>query len=133
MVMRARNHSKGFVMNLAGVWELQEVKTVLQGLQRVSTTGYSHMNASALIPQEERAALLDIGANIGIFSFVAAALGYNVYSFEAMPRNVAALHQTLCWNPDLLKTLTVCPLQIPASSIAYVVPSWTFVHLATVQ
>lgn len=93
----------------SGVWELQEVKTVLQGLQRVSTTGYSHMNASALIPQEERAVLLDIGANIGIFSFVAAALGYNVYSFEAMPRNVAALHQTLCWNPDLLKTLTVFP------------------------
>lgn len=93
----------------AGVWEPAEVKTVLDALHRVSTGTLSHSEADHVVPQEDRAVLVDVGANIGIFSFVAAVLGYTVYAFEAMPRNVAALHQTLCWNPELRKTLTVRP------------------------
>lgn len=93
----------------AGVWEAAEVRTILEALQRVPTRAPSHVFADAVVSQEDRAVLLDIGANIGIFSFVAAVLGYTVYSFEAMPRNVAALHQTLCWNPGLRDTLTVSP------------------------
>lgn len=92
-----------------GVWEPAEVKTIMNALQRVSTGARSHTNAPDLVPQEDRAVLLDIGANVGIFSFVAASFGYTVYAFEAMPRNVAALHQTLCWNPELHSTLTVRP------------------------
>lgn len=111
--LRRRLHSTNTtVHNLcqfpAGQWEASEVKTILEALQR-STGGASHVYAEEVVPQENRAVLLDIGANIGIFSFVAAVLGYTVYSFEAMPRNVAALHQTLCWNPGLRDTLTVSP------------------------
>ena len=51
-------------------------------------------------PAERTAVLLDVGANVGVFSFVAAALGYEVYAFEAMPRNVQALHQTCAGTPS---------------------------------
>lgn len=59
-----------------------EVQTIIEALQR-----------STHDPVNGAAVLLDMGANVGAFSFVAAVLGYQVYSFEAMPRNV--LHQTL--------------------------------------
>ena len=54
-------------------------------------------------------ALLDAGAHIGTFSIVAAAFGYTVRAFEAMPRSTQAIYQTLCWNPELRKRLTLFP------------------------
>ena len=56
-----------------------------------------------------RPVLVDIGANLGVFSLVAAALGYDVIAFEAMARNVDAIHQTLCWNPELQERVTLFP------------------------
>lgn len=83
----------------AGTWEVVEIQAIIESLQR-----------STHDPDAASAVLLDIGANVGTFSFVAAVLGYQVYSFEAMPRNVQALHQTLCWNPELRKRMTVLSL-----------------------
>ena len=65
--------------------------------------------AAPLRPDGEDAVLLDIGANLGTYSVMAAAFGYPVRAFEAMPRNVAAIHQTLCWNADLSERVTVFP------------------------
>jgi len=44
---------------------------------------------------------LDIGANIGFYSFVLAANGWNVTSFEPMTSNHEFLEATMCQNPAL--------------------------------
>lgn len=44
---------------------------------------------------------LDIGANIGFYSFALAAFGWNVTSFEPMPSNHELLDATMCANPAL--------------------------------
>jgi hypothetical protein len=41
---------------------------------------------------------IDIGANVGAFSFAAWSLGYNVRSFEALPTNVQLLRMSSCLN-----------------------------------
>ena len=53
--------------------------------------------------------MLDIGANMGTYSLVAAAFGYTARAFEALPRSVQAIQQTLCWNPQLRERLTLFP------------------------
>ena len=82
----------------AGVWEISEVDAVLTALERSYATS-----------APRRPVLVDIGANLGVFSLVAAALGYDVIAFEAMARNVDAIWQTLCWNPELRERVTLFP------------------------
>jgi len=50
---------------------------------------------------------LDIGANIGYFTLLAASRGYEVTSFEAMKKNAAMLSVSLCANPELEKLVTL--------------------------
>jgi len=69
--------------------------------------------------------LVDIGANLGVFSVVAAALGYPVIAFEAMDRNIAAIHQTLCWNPDLRERITLFPYALSDTEQSCIVVSDT--------
>eukprot|EP00892_Ulva_mutabilis_P003094 jgi/Ulvmu1/12786/UM097_0013.1 len=96
-----------------GIWEFAELNTILEALERVAAA-----NASAPPPT-----LLDIGANVGTFSFMAAAFGYPVRSFEAMPRNVQAIHQTLCWNPELRERITIFPYALGEEEAACAVVS----------
>jgi FkbM family methyltransferase len=44
---------------------------------------------------------LDIGANVGFYSLVLAASGWNVTAFEPMPQNTALFQASLCQNPSL--------------------------------
>jgi FkbM family methyltransferase len=44
---------------------------------------------------------LDIGGNIGYYTFALAHSGWNVTTFEPMDRNLALLKATLCENPDI--------------------------------
>ena len=89
----------------SGTWEETEIHAVLTALERaVEVNRSAGTNSTAPAP-----ALLDIGANIGTFSLVAAAFGYTVRAFEAMPRNARAIYQTLCWNPQLRERLTLFP------------------------
>jgi len=50
---------------------------------------------------------LDIGANLGYFTLLAASRGYEVTAFEAMKRNAVLLNVSLCANPDLQKLVTL--------------------------
>eukprot|EP00892_Ulva_mutabilis_P012302 jgi/Ulvmu1/9444/UM052_0008.1 len=86
-------------ITLNGIGERSTLHTMLTALERGAAAG----------PGGPTTALLDIGANLGTYSMVAAAFGFSVRAFEAMPRNVQALHQTLCWNPELRARLTVFP------------------------
>eukprot|EP00892_Ulva_mutabilis_P003936 jgi/Ulvmu1/1914/UM012_0074.1 len=95
-----------------GYWEPSEVRTVLDGLVRA--------NASAAAPP---AILVDVGANLGVFTVAAAALGFPVIAFEAMARNVDAIHQTLCWNPELRERITLFPYALGAAERSCLVVS----------
>lgn len=99
----------------AGHWEYHEIRTILTALQLVDQD-----NADARPPL-----LLDVGANLGTYSIVAAALGYDVIAFEAMERNVAAIHQTLCWTPELRERITLFPYALGADELSCFVVSDT--------
>ena len=50
---------------------------------------------------------VDIGANIGWFSFLMAAGGYKVYAIEPFESNVKLMRLSLCLNPSLSDHLTI--------------------------
>ena len=75
-----------------------EILTVLAALHAANAT-------AAPLP----AVLVDVGAGSGLYTLIAAALGYPVIAFEADPRRVDAMYQTLCWNPDLRERVTLFP------------------------
>eukprot|EP00892_Ulva_mutabilis_P002443 jgi/Ulvmu1/1219/UM109_0017.1 len=99
-----------------GTWEESELHTVLTGLER----------AAPLRLDGGDPVLLDIGANLGTYTFMAAAFGYPVRAFEAMPRNVAAIHQTLCWNPAIAERVTLFPFALAEEEARCAVLATTF-------
>ena len=48
---------------------------------------------------------VDIGANLGFYSFALAKSGWNVTSFEPMPANRALFKASLCANPDVVERI----------------------------
>eukprot|EP00892_Ulva_mutabilis_P003935 jgi/Ulvmu1/1913/UM012_0073.1 len=109
-----------------GTWEISEVEAVLTALERSDVLRNAIASLSAPPPDAAPAAppvLVDIGANLGVYTIVAAALGYPVIAFEALPRNVAAIHQTLCWNPELAERVTLFPYALGAAERSCVVMS----------
>lgn len=50
---------------------------------------------------------VDIGGNIGYFTFVLAQAGWNVTTFEPIPKNVALMQATLCQNPHLKSKIDI--------------------------
>lgn len=82
--------------------------TIIVALERVAAA-----NPGGPVP-----ALLDIGANLGVFSLAAAAFGYPVRAFEALPRNAQAIYQTLCWNPQLQERVTLFPYALGEEEVA---------------
>jgi len=46
---------------------------------------------------------VDIGGNVGFYTFALAKAGWNVTTFEAMSTNVALMKATLCANPDIVE------------------------------
>ena len=53
------------------------------------------------------AAVVDVGANIGYFSLMAASLGRRVIAFEPMQRNVNRFLASIARNPDFAQRITV--------------------------
>ena len=86
--------SKG--LRKTGRWEPPITARILQELARASKPG-------------NRAALLDIGANLGWHTYVAAAHGYNVVAFEPFKSNRALHHHTLCLNPKFREKVKILP------------------------
>jgi FkbM family methyltransferase len=82
---------------------MTEVQTILSALDRFEAT------------RGREAVLVDIGANVGMFTIVAAAFGYRVIAFEAMPDNVRAIRETLCWNPHLADRVALFPYGLGAT------------------
>jgi FkbM family methyltransferase len=65
---------------------------------------------SVLTPAQSRhgqAVLMDIGANVGFFTIVAASLGHYVLAYEAFRSNVDLILLSVCLNPGLQRRVTV--------------------------
>jgi FkbM family methyltransferase len=59
---------------------------------------------------------LDIGGNMGYFTFVLAHAGWTVTTFEPMAPNLAMMNASLCRNPELASRVTVMPFGLGPKS-----------------
>lgn len=50
---------------------------------------------------------LDVGGNLGYYSFVLAHAGWNVTTFEPFARNVQLMHATMCRNPWMMAKIKI--------------------------
>lgn len=78
----------------SGGWEMRH-------LNEFATKAKTQMPADAV--------LLDIGANLGYFTFLFANEGHHVIAVEPMTRNRKAMEATLCLNPHMRPLVTVVP------------------------
>lgn len=53
---------------------------------------------------------MDIGANIGWWTFTLAKAGWSVIAFEPLPPNLALMRATLCRNPDIAARVKIHPI-----------------------
>lgn len=74
--------------------------------------------APALGSLPQNGTFLDIGANLGYYSFLFARQGFKVLAVEPMTRNRQAIEATLCLNPELRKLITVVPAALVESEDA---------------
>lgn len=65
-----------------GYWEFESIASM----------GFPHVPAGGVV---------DVGANVGWYSFLFASAGHTVYAFEALASNVALMKGSLCANPSL--------------------------------
>ena len=74
------------------------------------------LTGSSLPPLTDgrRRGMLDVGANIGLYSLVFAHSGYDVLAVEPMALNRAALNTSLCLNPHLRERVRVAPYALVA-------------------
>ncbi|KAI8812487.1 S-adenosyl-L-methionine-dependent methyltransferase [Cladochytrium replicatum] len=83
---------------VTGSWEPQGIAAVKDKLLKVAmVTG-------------ETPGFMDIGANIGWFTFNMAAAGYPVLAFEPMSQNEILLRTTMCHNPTLMSRIAYFPI-----------------------
>jgi len=71
---------------------------------------------SETLPDASKGAFYDVGANIGYYTFLFAAAGYQAVAFEPDPANAALIRASMCLNPDLKVTLHQVALTNPAES-----------------
>ena len=84
-----------------GTWERELVNSMLETLHSESS---------------KRPILIDVGANIGVFTLAAAVSGFQVHAFEPVPRNAEMLRQSLIRNRvDSLVTLHTYALGSPST------------------
>ena len=62
------------------------------------------------ITDPKRIAILDIGANLGIYSLLFGANGYKVYAFEPGRDNLYALRKSMCESPNINSVVFGCGL-----------------------
>ena len=97
--------SKDYVAAAGGDWESDLVKVALFVLYRQ-------------LEVNPAAAFLDVGANLGVFSFHAAARAFPVLAFEPMPANRYYLNATLGRSALLRRHVTVQPIGLGNSEAA---------------
>eukprot|EP00414_Alexandrium_minutum_P003780 CAMPEP_0113828262 /NCGR_PEP_ID=MMETSP0328-20130328/5188_1 /TAXON_ID=39455 /ORGANISM="Alexandrium minutum" /LENGTH=232 /DNA_ID=CAMNT_0000796269 /DNA_START=54 /DNA_END=749 /DNA_ORIENTATION=- /assembly_acc=CAM_ASM_000350 len=94
MVVHAGRDIVSNELALGGVWEISSPQDMLRPLG----DGY-------LLPQD--GVFLDIGGNLGYYSFLFAREGYKVITVEPMTKNRKAIEGSLCLNPELRERITL--------------------------
>lgn len=73
----------------------------------ICTTGTWELSLNDVKDLGKPGHALDIGANVGFYSLVLAAAGWNVTSFEPMHANTELIEASLCANPELKPRITL--------------------------
>jgi len=73
----------------------------------ICSTGTWELSTSDITDMGQPGHALDIGANVGFYSLVLAAAGWNVTAFEPMAKNTDLIEATLCANPALQQRITL--------------------------
>jgi len=76
-----------------GAWEPGNLDSVINTLDRYMKT--------KKIKKASDLTILDMGANVGFYTFALSAKGYKVASFEPSIENIYLLRRSLCANPEL--------------------------------
>jgi FkbM family methyltransferase len=82
--------------------------------QTIADTGFWEVEDPRLWGEPGQA--LDIGGNVGYYTFSLANAGWNVTTFEPMDRNIALIQATLCQNPDLAKRVKLLTFGLGAEN-----------------
>jgi len=80
-----------------GAWDLKKLRQFQKLLKKFARL--KNLTKSQVI-------YIDIGANIGWFSFAIASLGYQVIAFEPLLDNEILIRSSLCRNPTLMSNIT---------------------------
>lgn len=84
-----------------GYWEIRDPS-------ELATLAGVH---SFLVPAAGRT-FLDIGANMGFYTFLFAAAGFDVIALEPLAHNRRAIEATLCLNPALARRVNLVPVAL---------------------
>ncbi|KAL7558516.1 hypothetical protein ACA910_008112 [Epithemia clementina (nom. ined.)] len=96
-----------FVLD-GGAWEKEATLRVAQWLQEYQT---KHD-----LPSLVNVTFVDIGANVGWYTFAMADLGATVIAVEPLPSNVELMRRSLCRNPQFASRITIHAMALSSSS-----------------
>jgi FkbM family methyltransferase len=88
-----------------GSWDGHKVRTLIEALASVQRQREE--------PNPQNVYFLDVGANIGVFTYAAAVAGYPTLSFEPMSQNQRALQKTACsesTDKSIAESVTLFPV-----------------------
>lgn len=75
--------------------------------QSICSTGTWELQQNDISDLGTPGRALDIGANVGFYSLVLAASGWNVTAFEPMKANTELIEASMCANPELAERITL--------------------------
>ena len=78
-----------------GYWEIRSLA------EMAALSPSSTIPKSSMAPGTKATTFYDVGANVGYYSFLFAAAGYNVIAFEPEKTNLELFRASLCLNPSL--------------------------------
>ena len=85
----------------SGAWEKEKTLRMAQWLQE-----YAKQHNVPL----SNVTFVDIGANVGWYTFAMADLGVHVIAIEPLPGNVELMRRSLCRNPQFAQRITIHPV-----------------------
>eukprot|EP00747_Dinoflagellata_sp_TGD_P166168 gnl/TRDRNA2_/TRDRNA2_188533_c0_seq1.p1 gnl/TRDRNA2_/TRDRNA2_188533_c0~~gnl/TRDRNA2_/TRDRNA2_188533_c0_seq1.p1 ORF type:complete len:299 (+),score=52.68 gnl/TRDRNA2_/TRDRNA2_188533_c0_seq1:100-996(+) len=110
--MRKVRTSAGFDMVVLGDNDIVSMEIAKRGYWEIKHADEMIAQTGGTLPKD--GLFLDVGANLGYYTFLFANKGYKTISVEPMTRNRMALSTTLCLNPNFKNLVTVVPAALGA-------------------
>ena len=109
MTLRALDYPREALAQFGRERLLMECDNELEELMRVVACAKEPLTVALIEGLPAGSILWDVGANVGSYTLLAAALGLGVVAFEPVPENFAALSRNLALN-NLLKEVVLLPI-----------------------